>query len=168
MFHLKTALLAAAALALAACATGPTPYQPLGESKFGFAEQAIESDRFRVTFVGKTEGEARDLALLRAAEIARETGYSHFEVIAGATEGTRRRGGGTSVGVGVGSGRGYYGRGTNVGVGVGLDLGQLLGGGGGRVAHTIEVKLRRGPSDTGNVFSAAGVLESIGGRATEA
>lgn len=155
-------LLASATLALAACATGPTPYAPIADGKTGFYEQPIENDRFRVTFVGKNESEARDLALFRAAEIAKDRGYSHFEVLRGTTEAEGRRGGGTNVGVGVGSGGGYYGRRrTNVGVGVGFDLGSL---GGQRIAHSIEVKLRRAGSDDRNVFSTDGVLESVGAR----
>lgn len=163
----RLVLLSAAALLLAACQTAPTPYAPLADGKTGFYEQPIEDDRFRVTFVGKSETEARDLALYRAAEIAQDRGYPYFEVLFGATEGAdsyRRRGGATSVGVGVGSGRGYYGRGTNVGVGVGIDLGNVFGGSRERVAHSIEVKLRRSQGDASNVYATEGVLTSIGGR----
>ena len=163
-------MIGAAALTFAACQTGPTPYAPLADGKTGFYEQPIEDDRFRVTFVGKSEAEARDLALYRAAEIAQDRGYPYFEVLYGTTEGAddyRRGGTRTSVGVGVGSGSGYYGRrrGTNVGVGVGIDLGDVFGGGSrGRVAHSIEVKLRRTQNDAANVYSTEGILTSVGGR----
>ena len=164
-------LIGAAALAMSACQTTPTAYGPLADGKTGFYEQPIEDDRFRVTFVGKSEAEARDLALYRAAEIADQRGYPYFEVLYGATEGAedayRRGGTRTSVGIGVGSGGGYYGRrrGTNVGVGVGIDLGNVFGGGNrGRVAHSVEVKLRRTQSDAANVYSTEGILTSIGGR----
>ena len=160
---MKKLLITASVLILAACQTGPTPYAPIGDGKTGFFEQPIEDDRFRVTFVGKSEGEARDLAILRAAEIARERGYSHFEVLRGTTDGDPRGGGTrTSVGLGVGSGGGFYGRRrTNVGVGVGFDLGRL---GGSRVEHSIEVKLRRSGSDAPNVYAADGVIEALAGR----
>jgi len=160
---MKYLMITAGALVLAGCQTAPTAYAPIGDGKTGFYEQPIESDRFRVSFVGKSEGEARDFALLRAAEIAVERGYSHFEVLRGATEGDARRGGvRPSVGVGVGSGGGYYGRRrTNVGLGVGFDLGQL---GGKRVSHSIEVKLRRNGSDAPNTYSAKDVIEAMTGR----
>lgn len=156
------ALAGALAGSLTGCANGPTPYRPLGDGKLGFYEQPIENDRFRVGFVGKSEAEARDLAILRAAEIARERGYSHFEVLRGVSEAEGREGGSTNVGVGVGSGGGFYGRRrTNVGVGVGIDLGSL---GGRRVEHSIEVKLRQGGSDAPNVFAVDSVLDSVGSR----
>jgi len=160
---LRLSLLTASIVLLGACATGPTTYAPIGDGKTGFYEQAIESDRFRVTFVGKNETEARDLAILRAAEIARGEGYSHFEVLQGVTEADGRQGGGTNVGVGIGSGGGYYGRRrTNVGVGIGFDLGSL---GGQRVSHSIEVKLRRGNTgESRNIFAADSVLENVGAR----
>lgn len=80
-------LLAIAALAglLAACAT-QTPYQasPGGESGYGFTEQAIESNRVRITFRGNTltDRETVETYLLyRAAETTLERGYDYFTVV---------------------------------------------------------------------------------------
>ena len=52
---LLSRLTAAALLtaALAACAASPTPYQIAGEDG-GYADQQIESDRYRVSFEGNS------------------------------------------------------------------------------------------------------------------
>ena len=51
-------LLAAAAIAatigLAACESGPTPYQPGGGSERGYSESRIENDRWRISFKGNS------------------------------------------------------------------------------------------------------------------
>ena len=77
---LKTlALVATAGLTLAACATA-TPYQPAGFNgqRNGYAEQRLESNRFRVSFSGNslTSREQVEMSLLlRSAEVAAENGY---------------------------------------------------------------------------------------------
>ncbi|MFY8163104.1 MAG: CC0125/CC1285 family lipoprotein, partial [Brevundimonas sp.] len=50
---LKPVLLAtAAALALSACATA-TPYGPAGvDSRYGYSDQRVDADRYRVSFAG--------------------------------------------------------------------------------------------------------------------
>ena len=73
MFRLLT--LAAAALLIAACATS-TPYGPAENGKgYGFSDQRIESNRYRITFRGNsvTSRETVENALLyRAAELTVE------------------------------------------------------------------------------------------------
>ena len=77
------AVLAAAALALGACAT-PTPYQPniRGQKvSGGYSEVQLEADRFRVTFTGNslTSRETVEGSLLyRAAELTVQQGYDWF------------------------------------------------------------------------------------------
>lgn len=149
-------------LTLSACATGPTAYGPVSEeSQFGFQNTKIESDRFRVGYFGRTADEARDYALLRAAEITLAEGYSHFQILGGETlADTSPRRSGVSTSVGISSGRGYYGRGTNVGVGINLnDLGRALGGT--KASHSMEIKLLRSGSSDLNVYEAASVAANI-------
>ncbi|MEE2526530.1 hypothetical protein V0U79_09140 [Hyphobacterium sp. HN65] len=84
------ALLLSAGLLLAACAT-PTPYQPSGAdgTRYGFSEQQIERDRFRISFAGNslTDRQTVETYLLyRAAELTRSQGYDHFTVVQRATD----------------------------------------------------------------------------------
>lgn len=66
-------------VSLAACAA-PTPYQP-ANGGYGYAEQQIEDNRYRVTFAGNADT-PRDVVqnylLFRAAEITLETGHDWF------------------------------------------------------------------------------------------
>ncbi|MDP2116333.1 MAG: hypothetical protein Q8J71_02930, partial [Brevundimonas sp.] len=87
---LKPVLLAAtAALALSACATA-TPYGPAGvDSRFGYSEQRVEADRFRISFAGNsvTSREQVEMALLlRAAEVTAQSGYDWFATVNRATD----------------------------------------------------------------------------------
>ena len=87
---IKPVLLAsAAALALSACATA-TPYGPAGvDSRYGYAEQRVDADRYRVSFSGNsvTSREQVEMALLlRAAEVTAESGYDWFATVNRATD----------------------------------------------------------------------------------
>lgn len=67
---------------LAACAV-PTPYQPavLGGSGYGFADQQIEANRYRVTFAGNyatSRDRVMNALLYRAAELTLTTGHDYF------------------------------------------------------------------------------------------
>ena len=75
------------ALALVACTTA-TPYQPLGTrgtgASGGYAEQRIENNRYRVTFVGNTmtsRARVENYLLYRAAELTLATGYDSFTIV---------------------------------------------------------------------------------------
>ena len=76
------ALLAAlCVLFLAACAQ-PTPYQPATDG-FGFSQQRIEENRFRINFSGNSVTPlpvVEDYMLYRAAEITVDRGYDYFEI----------------------------------------------------------------------------------------
>jgi hypothetical protein len=81
---------AAAVLALAACTTA-TPYQPLGTrgASGGFAEQRIEANRYRVTFVGNdytSRQRVENYLLYRAAELTMANGYDGFTIVRRDTE----------------------------------------------------------------------------------
>jgi hypothetical protein len=87
---LKPVLLAtAAALALSACATA-TPYGPAGpQSRYGYSEQRVDSDRYRVSFAGNsvTSREQVEMSLLlRAAELTLESGHDWFATVNRATD----------------------------------------------------------------------------------
>ncbi len=87
---LKLGLLAAtAALALSACATA-TPYGPAGvDSRYGYSEQRIDADHYRVSFAGNsvTSREQVEMALLlRAAEVTTQGGYDWFSTVNRATD----------------------------------------------------------------------------------
>lgn len=87
-------LLAAAAimLMLAGCATS-TPYQPAArEGGFGFSDQRIETNRYRITFRGNsstTREEVENSLLFRAAEITLDNGFDHFILVESDTEASR-------------------------------------------------------------------------------
>ena len=86
---MKLYTLLGAALLLAACATA-TPYGPASEGGgYGFSEQRIEQNRFRITFRGNslTARETVENSLLfRAAELTVQQGFDHFVVVENDTE----------------------------------------------------------------------------------
>lgn len=68
-------------LALSACVAGPTPYQPAGDARYGYSEQRLQSDRYRVSFSGNelTEKDTvQNYLLFRAAELTLADGYRYF------------------------------------------------------------------------------------------
>jgi len=81
--------LGATILLLAACATA-TPYGPASQGGgYGFSEQRIEGNRFRITFRGNslTQRETVENSLLfRAAELTVQQGFDHFIVVENDTE----------------------------------------------------------------------------------
>ena len=91
---------------LTACATA-TPYQPLAgnRSSGGYADQRIEDNRYRVTFVGNrftSRDRVENYLLYRAAELTEESGYDGFTIVRRDTE----RDVETRVSPGLGSGFG--------------------------------------------------------------
>ena len=152
-----------AIIALAACATGPSAYGPAAGNDLGFKNTKLEKDRFRVSYTGRSPEEARDFALLRAAQIALNEGYSHFKVINGSGY---HNGGGSpvSTNIGVGVGRGWGGRTrthTNVGVGI-YDVARAMEGS--KATEEIEIILQNTGSQSGkypNVYEAQSVADSI-------
>lgn len=164
---IRTLALAVSALSLAACAS-LAPYGPQrGPGGQGFAEQRIESDRFRVTYTGVgAPGPVADLALLRAAQLTLEQGYDWFEVTQRYIDGHPDNVGGVrpsvSVGFGTTSGRygGYRYSGSGTGVGVGLNF-----SGPSPTSTVLEVRLGRGPqTDRGEVYDAREVRANLSGR----
>ena len=60
----------------------PTPYQPrLEGAQTGYTDRALTQNRYRVTFTGNSvtpRETVESYLLLRAAEVARAAGYTHF------------------------------------------------------------------------------------------
>lgn len=83
------ALSLVAAATLTACATA-TPYGPAGEGGgYGFSEQQIEHNRYRITFRGNsltTRETVENFLLFRAAELTVQKGFDYFVVVEGDTE----------------------------------------------------------------------------------
>lgn len=90
---LRTAIAGALLAGLAACAT-PTPYQPAADTQYGFSEQQIEPDRYRVIFSGNrlTDRETvENYLLLRASELTLQKGFETFRVVTRDTEADTRQ-----------------------------------------------------------------------------
>ncbi|MDB2438369.1 hypothetical protein N9W89_06605 [Hellea sp.] len=152
---------ACAALALTACASGPSAYGPSDGNSTGFQNQKIQNDRFRVSYTGRTEAEARDFALLRAAEITLAEGYTHFKVVGGNISGN---GGPAPISSSIGVGGGNFGRrggsysNVNVGLGVG-DVARAVEGS--KVRESIEIILQSSGSQDPNVYDAKDITDNI-------
>lgn len=79
----NAALLLVGLLALTACATS-TPYGPAGNRGFGYADQKIDGNRYRVTFRGNSSTPretVENFLLYRAAELTVQNGFDHFIVV---------------------------------------------------------------------------------------
>jgi hypothetical protein len=104
--RLAGAALVAVLLALPGCASPPTPYQAAANG-YGFTDQQIEGNRFRVTFAGNSETSldtVRNYMLYRAAEVTVESGHDYFVVVDQNTQSstTYRGTGSTPFGFGTG------------------------------------------------------------------
>ena len=76
------------ALTLVGCVTA-TPYQPAAPRGFGYSEERLDQNRFRVTFRGNSltpRETVEDYLLYRAAELTLQNGYSHFLIVGRDTE----------------------------------------------------------------------------------
>ena len=86
---MRRVLFSLAALSMVAACASPTPYQAADGSSRGYAEQQIETNRFRLSFEGNslTNRETVETYLLyRAAELTVEQGYDYFTVVTRATD----------------------------------------------------------------------------------
>lgn len=161
----RTLIIAAAALALTACAT-PTYYAPQAgpRASVGFSDYRIETGRYRVTFTGgpgAPMAQVADYALLRAAEVSLRDGYDWFRVVDRQDQrvGGGGYGGGPRLNLGVGGGGGGWRRGgVRVGVGTSVDL-----SGGPAFSRTLEVMAGKGerPKDR-DVYDARDIVKVIG------
>lgn len=155
---IKTFTALALLLAAGACASS-APYGPADKSGAqGYAEQPIESNRYRVSYTDNSPEAARTRALRRAAEITKQNGAEWFQVVTAYDDASSRsRGGGSSVSVGGSSGS--YGSGVGVGIGIGLPLG---GGSSQRITHVLEIITGSGEKPVGaDVYDADAVLTNL-------
>ena len=90
---------------VAGCAT-QTVYKPAEErGAEGYSETRLGESRYRITFVGNSQTNAetvKDFALLRAAELTLQEGYTWFQVVERDTD--KKVNAATSVSSGFGSG----------------------------------------------------------------
>ena len=88
-----TGLAGALTLILSACATS-TPYGPAPQpGGYGFSEQQIEQNRYRITFRGNSSTSRQDVEsflLYRAAELTVQNGYDYFITAEYDTEANKR------------------------------------------------------------------------------
>ena len=71
------------ALGLTACASNPTPYQPM-DGRDGYTEEQLDSSTWRIQFAGNAETPRQtveDYLLYRSAEIMRTGGHERFIVL---------------------------------------------------------------------------------------
>ncbi|MBI4083105.1 MAG: hypothetical protein HY423_10890 [Candidatus Lambdaproteobacteria bacterium] len=108
--------------AVSACTTAPTPYQPLGEAG-GYEEARLQPNVYRVSFrANRATLETRviDFLFLRAAELTRAAGYTHFAILEdfGRTRVDRvpRAGAGFGLGYGTGGRSSFWSLGFHTGV----------------------------------------------------
>jgi hypothetical protein len=79
-------------LALVALAACQTPYQPEGLGG-GYEDVRLSDDTFEIRARGNgysTEGHTRDIILLRAAQLARQNGFTHFQILDGSMRQSQR------------------------------------------------------------------------------
>lgn len=87
--RLRLLVAAAAALLVAACASQPTPYQSAIDHRYGFADQQLEANRYRVSFSGNSATSretVENYLLFRAAEITLDSGHDYFVMLEGDTD----------------------------------------------------------------------------------
>jgi hypothetical protein len=152
-----------AALALSACATAPTTFQPAGRpGGVGFSEMRIEPGRYRVTFqggAGAPPAQVQDYALLHAADLALAEGYDWFRV----TDRETRQSGYSGATLGVGIGGMSFGRHSASGVGV--STGGIPLGGGPMLVTSLEVLMGKGAKPSSpDTYDARGVRQALGAR----
>ena len=147
---------AAACFCLMGCASTGGSYGPAYGTDLGYRNTQLQQDRFRVSYTSRDAYESRDFALLRAAQIADNEGYSHFKVFQGDIYDNGPNPIAANIGVGLGGG-GFNRSRVNVGV---HDVERTIEGR--KITETIEVVLlASGPANDPSVFSAQSILKNI-------
>lgn len=157
---MKKFVLLGLSLALIGCSSTSSPYGPVNaDSRLGYQQTKLQQDRFRVRFTGKDVYEVQDYALLRAAELTLDEGYSHFKVLDGHMSDDRGRSFPISSGVGVSFGGHRYG-GTRGHLGMGVnDVVRAFEGQ--RMTSMLEIQLLHSGTNDPDVYDAASVAGSI-------
>lgn len=141
---------------LTACAT-TTPYQPVHDG-YGYQDQRIESNRYRVTFTGSTatpRQTVENYLLYHAAELTLASGSDYFIITQSSTSANGKAGSGLSLGLG-GFGFGSH---SGVGLGVGTSTG------GDKVEYSAQAEIVTGkgkkPDDNPQAFDAREVKQNL-------
>ncbi len=166
---IRSIFIAAAAAALAACASTSPVYAPASaQGQAGYSETQIESNRYMVTYRAGGSADAalvQDYALLRAADLTLQNGREWFWVDRRTFDADEGRRGGPSIGVGVGAGS--YGSRSGASVGVGMSF--PIGSSSGQRAHSATLEIRFGEGakpDDPNAYDARSISTNIRARRT--
>jgi hypothetical protein len=131
-------------------------FGPAYGSDFGYRNTQIQKDHFRISYTSRDAYQSRDFALLRAAQIAANEGYSHFKIIGGDYYDNGPNPIRGALGIGLGGGK--YNR-SYVDLGVD-DVTRTMEGH--KATETIEVRLMASaPTNDPNVFDAQSVMRNI-------
>lgn len=160
----KIATAAIGAIALAACAT-VTPYGPAGPGGEGYADQRLESNKYRIVFEGNSQTNLTTIenyVLYRAAEVTVANGGDYFIVVDQNTESLSTfRSTGTSFGGGGFGRRGFfYGGGFGRG-GFGSSTSTTRERRSYTVGAIIEVHRGDKPRGNGSAYDAQQVLNNL-------
>ena len=153
----KLAVLAAALFALASCAL-PTLYQPAGGNGYGYAQQQLEANRFRVSFTGNdlTAREAVENYLFyRAAEITLANGGDYFVITHRDTEARTRYDSGFDTAYGYGPWGPWNRHSAFVGVSSATPITQY------RAYADIVIYAGRKPAGDANAYDARDVMARL-------
>ena len=156
----KILFLTVLAASLTACASQPKTFAPAYGSDFGYRNTQLAQDRFLVSYTSPDAYESRNFALLRAAQIASNEGYTHFQVINGEVYSNGPNRLGSHIGIGVGNG-GFGRTRYNGHLGVAVeDVVRAVEGS--KVTETIEViLLSSAPQNDPSVFAADSIIRNI-------
>lgn len=141
---------------LGGCAMS-TPYQPVHDG-FGYSEQKLESNRYRVHFAGNdstSQQTVENYVLYRAAELTLKDGYDWFLLSDRNTSTEKRDEGGMVISFG-GFGWGHH-------YGHGFGIAHPVGGReNARYQANVEVLMRKGKkSDDPNAFNAREIRDNL-------
>lgn len=141
---------------LTACAT-TTPYQPVHDG-YGYQDQRIEANRYRVTFTGSTatpRQTVENYLLYHAADLTLDSGNDYFIVTQSSTSANGKAGSGLSLGLG------GFGFGSHSGLGVGV--GTRTGGDKTEYSAQAEIVTYKGkkPDDNPQAFDAREVQQNL-------
>ncbi|HET8882492.1 MAG TPA: hypothetical protein VFM56_09990 [Solimonas sp.] len=145
-----------ASVMLAGCAT-VTPYQPSHDG-YGYQDQRIEANRFRVSFTGSTatpRQTVENYLLYHAAELTLNSGNDYFIVTQSSTSANGKAGSGLSLGLG------GFGFGSHSGLGLGV--GTSTGGDKVEYSAQAEIVAYKGkkPDDNPQAFDAREVKQNL-------
>ncbi|NGY05176.1 CC0125/CC1285 family lipoprotein [Solimonas terrae] len=145
-----------ATVMLAACAT-TTPYQPIHDG-YGYQDQRIEANRFRVTFTGSSatpRQTVENYLLYHAAELTLNSGNDYFVITQSSTSANGKGGPGLSLGFG----------GVSFGSHSGLGLGVGTSTGGDQVEYSAQAEIvtykGKKPDDNPQAFDAREVKQNL-------